>query len=224
MTRLSSVRCNGPMIGADRGDLWRWEGFDPARLDHLMRGFGGPWWVAGGRALDLWLGRETRPHRDVDVAVLRGDQRRLRDALRRWDLFYASPDHCLLPLDIDQWLDPPIHGIWARQSSDAPWTCEFLLNEHDDLDWVYRRDPRVRKPLVEVGTTVSNGGRRLPVLSPEVVLLYKAHDLAAGKGTAKAEADFGTALPHLGHRAEVWLREALVKSVPGHPWLGRLAR
>ena len=29
------------------------------------------WWVAGGWALDLFLGRMTRPHHDVDVAILR---------------------------------------------------------------------------------------------------------------------------------------------------------
>src|SRR5215217_6159976 len=68
------------VIGFDYGDLWTWEDFDPSRLSSLMRSFDAPWWVAGGRALDLWMGRQTRAHQDVDVAVLRADQKQLHEA------------------------------------------------------------------------------------------------------------------------------------------------
>jgi hypothetical protein len=59
------------VIGLDYPNLWEWEEFDPSHLLELMRGFAAPWWVAGGWALDLWLGRRTRDHEDLDVAVLR---------------------------------------------------------------------------------------------------------------------------------------------------------
>lgn len=59
------------VIGFDYGELWKWEDFAPSRLSSLMRSFDAPWWVAGGRALDLWMGRQTRAHQDVDVAILR---------------------------------------------------------------------------------------------------------------------------------------------------------
>jgi len=48
------------VIGFDYGDHWKWEDFDPSRLSSLMRSFHAPWWVAGGRALNLWMGRKTR--------------------------------------------------------------------------------------------------------------------------------------------------------------------
>src|SRR5438874_1630364 len=40
----------------------------------LMSGFGKPWLVAGGWALDLYVGRSTRRHNDVDLAIFREDQ------------------------------------------------------------------------------------------------------------------------------------------------------
>ena len=61
------------VIGLDYADLWRWEDFDPSPLSSLMRSFHAPWWVVGGKALELWMGRPTRAHQDVDVAVLRDE-------------------------------------------------------------------------------------------------------------------------------------------------------
>ena len=62
------------MIGFDYADLWRWEDFDPSRLSSLMCSFHAPWWVVGGKALELWMGRQRCAHQDVDVAFLRADQ------------------------------------------------------------------------------------------------------------------------------------------------------
>jgi hypothetical protein len=72
------------VIGFDYGDLWQWEDFDPSRLWSLMCSFDAPWWVARGRALDLWMGRQTRAHQDVDIAVLRADQKQLHEVFGGW--------------------------------------------------------------------------------------------------------------------------------------------
>jgi hypothetical protein len=40
------------------------------------------YWLFGGWAVDFWVGRVTRPHDDVDVAVRRVDQGRVDEALR----------------------------------------------------------------------------------------------------------------------------------------------
>jgi hypothetical protein len=44
-----------------------------------MAGYRRPWWVAGGWALDLVLGRKTRPHADLEISMLTGDQQALFD-------------------------------------------------------------------------------------------------------------------------------------------------
>jgi len=170
------------VIGFDYGDLWKWEDFDPSRLSSLMRSFDAPWWVAGGRALDLWMGHPTRAHLDVDVAILRADQKHLHETFGGWELYYSTPDHRLVPYRSECWLEEPLHGVWARPASDSPWLCEFLLNEHEGQQWVYRRNPAVRKPLAEVGFMASAGG--VAILVPEIVLLYKAHELTKKDGLA----------------------------------------
>jgi hypothetical protein len=45
---------------------------DAANLEH---------WFFGGWAVDLWVGRLTRPHNDIDVLVWRHDETRIHDAL-----------------------------------------------------------------------------------------------------------------------------------------------
>lgn len=45
---------------------------DAANLEH---------WFFGGWAVDLWVGRPTRPHDDIDVLVWRHDEGRVHDAL-----------------------------------------------------------------------------------------------------------------------------------------------
>jgi Aminoglycoside-2''-adenylyltransferase len=202
------------VIGLDYPDLWEWEQFDPSRLLELIRSFAAPWWVGGGWALDLWLGRETRTHQDVDLVILRGDQHKLYDTLHRWELYYATTDHRLLPLRLGHWLEPPLHGVWARRAPDAPWLCEFLFNEHEGAEWLYRNNPAGRRPLAEMGS-VNSGG--IPVLVPEIVLLYKAHEQIE-----KDEADFRATLPHLSPSATAWLVRALEETTPEHPWVAQL--
>src|SRR5260370_34929395 len=45
-----------------------------------------PWWIAGGWALDLFLGIQTREHEDIDVQILRRDQHPIRGLLQTWDM------------------------------------------------------------------------------------------------------------------------------------------
>jgi hypothetical protein len=195
----------------DYAYLWAWEPIHPEEIADLLSGFARPWWICGGWALDLFLGRETRRHDDLDVAVLRRDQLRLFRHLRGWDVRYATPQHTLKAWDGEH-LEPPIHGIWARRSNEAnaPWTCEFLLNEHTDRDWIFRRNEGVTRSLDEVG------GKRdgVPFLRPEIVLLYKASE-----PSPKNEADFAAVRPHLAQTAIHWLREALEVIDSRHPWV-----
>ena len=202
------------MIGFDYGYLWEYEEFDAVRLLQVMADFDAPWWVTGGWALDLWMERQTRSHQDLDIAILRGDQQKLYRSLNQWELYYAAPDHRLLPLRSDQQLQPPIHGVWVRWAHDAPWLCEFLLNEHEGAHWMYRENPAVRMPLADIGITASDN---IPILVPEIVLLYKAHEQ-----TEKDEADFRAALPHLSPRSRSWLLRTLNESAPHHQWITHL--
>jgi aminoglycoside-2''-adenylyltransferase len=198
----------------DYADLLAWEPIHPKEMAELLAGFTRPWWICGGWALDLFLDRETRRHDDLDVALLRTDQVALFDHLRAWDLHYATPAHALKPWD-GRPLDPPIHGIWARHatSANAPWTCEFLLNEKRNGDWVFRRNEAIRRPLQEVGDERDG----VPFLRPEIALLYKA-----AEPSPKNDTDFSLVQPHLCREASLWLLAALESRDDRHPWIDRL--
>ena len=58
----------------------------PRQVCALLRAFDRPWWVAGGWAVDLFLGRRTRPHKDIEIALYRHDQSALQEHLAGWSL------------------------------------------------------------------------------------------------------------------------------------------
>ena len=54
-------------------DLDAWRAWHPDEAAHLLAGTEVPWAVAGGWAIDLHLGRQTREHGDLEVAIPRAD-------------------------------------------------------------------------------------------------------------------------------------------------------
>jgi hypothetical protein len=184
-----------------------WAPLAPQDVAEVLSDFPGPWWIAGGVALDLWLGRTTRSHSDVDVTVLRRDQAALRECLAGWDLHVAH-EGTLEPWD-GRRLELPLHELWARREPDGPWEAELLLAETDGDRWLFRRDPSISLPLAQAGDA--------HVLAPEIVLLYKAK-----APRERDEADFAAVAPALDERRRRWLRDAIARVHPGHPWLALL--
>jgi hypothetical protein len=122
-----------------------------------MRGFPHPWWVAGGWALDIFVGT-GREHGDVDVLVRRGDQQWIRRQLPDWDVQIAHAGR-LEPWPDGHDVDLPRSGFWARSDPDGPWQLQFLLGDHEADEWWYRRDPSIRMPLGEIGRVSASGIR-----------------------------------------------------------------
>lgn len=199
---------------SDLAELWAWEPPEPRDLPSVLAPLRAPWWVAGGWAIDLFLGRATRRHPDLDVALLRRDQHALHDCLPGWELRYATPEHTLESWPPALTLELPVHGIWARRPKSRGWTCEFLLDEADGNEWRYRRDPRVTLPLQRLGLTSADD---VSFLAPEVVLLYKSK-----APLPKDDADLDAVLPALDDEARGWLADALARADPQHAWLDRM--
>jgi hypothetical protein len=172
------------------------------------------WWIAGGWAIDMWLGRTTREHADLDIAILRRGQRAFWGRLAAWDLHLATSPGVLEPWPAHDDVPVPLHAVWCRPGGTSDWAFELLLNDSDATHWLFRRDHAVRMPLDDIALTSDDG---IPYLVPEIVLLYKAknvreHDVE----------DFDVTLPSLEARQRAWLRDAIAAAHPGHPWLERL--
>ena len=79
-----------------------------------------PWWVAGGWAIDMFLGKHTRPHVHLDIATLRRDQLAIQQYLcsRGWDLHMVMEPGVMRPWPEGELLDPSRHAVWCRPSLD----------------------------------------------------------------------------------------------------------
>lgn len=171
------------------------------------------WGFCGGWAIDLFLNSITRLHKDVDVAILRTDQSIVFDFLRQrgWILEKAL-EGTLIPLQEGEFLTLPIHTIWCRHTSHYPDFLEVLLNESEGDQFLFRRDRSLQYPLNKAFLTSPSS---LPILAPEIVLLYKSNDLK----NADNSQDFQHTLPMLSDQRKQWLAEALQKLSPEHEWL-----
>lgn len=196
---------------------WHWLPVSCAQLVALLEDAPFPWWICGGHAIDLFLGRATRPHGDIDIGILRGDQPALFARLPAYEIHLAQSGRLreLSPAERRSGtMGPDHHGLWCRPRGREAFSFEVLLNDGDRDEWVYRRSPALRRPLAEVVAHTPDG---TPYLAPEIQLLFKAKE-----PRAKDAADFAAAAPALDAPRRTWLREALARCHPDHPWIAAL--
>ena len=197
------------MTGAGLGP---WEPFAVETVQRLLAGAGVTWWLSGGEALDVFVGRHTRAHADIDISLVRSDLGAFRRHVEARLELQIAHDGWLRELRDDRLADD-VHGLWARDPGGGPWRLQVNLEPVEDGEWVYRRDPRVRLPLSRV--IRHRGG--LPFVSPEVQLLWKAKDTRP-----QDELDFETVVPLLATRERRWLAGAIARSHPASAWPDRL--
>ncbi len=94
----------------------------PVEVTELLRSAACPWWIAGGWAIDLHVGRQTRAHEDLDVLILRDDQSVMQQALYGWDLHAADPPGSLRGWRPGEVLSAQEHDIWCRRTPASPWS------------------------------------------------------------------------------------------------------
>jgi len=190
-----------------------WEPTHPREAARLFASLTSRWWIAGGWALDLFMGMESRPHGDLDIGVLRREAAQVIEALRDWELFEAQ-DGRLLRLHQRE-PRPQVNSLWCRPRGGSRWVFELLLDDSDGEAWVFRRQRDIRRPLA---AAIRRDRTRIPYLAPEIGLLYKAQRPRAGD-----ELDFRNVAPRLDDGARAWLHDALTRIEPDHPWLEALA-
>lgn len=192
-------------------DLGPWTALEPADAARALDGVAVPWWIAGGWAVELHLGRRTRPQEDIDLGVWRDDVPAFTSGAAGWE-FHAAKDGRLTPHPPGAALPCGAHILWARRPG-GPWSLELLAEDRRAGWWTYRREPRVRRPA----DTLTRAVGAFRVIAPEVQLLYKSKDVRP-----KDQADFDLVAPTLDAPARRWLAEALAVAIPGHRWIAAL--
>lgn len=201
-----------------------WQPWLPDEATSFFSTLAAPWWIAGGWAIDLFLGTQTRTHEDMDILVLRRDQDAVRMLLHGWDVQEAHPELLPCAWPFQEWrlgtpLPASVHDIWCRPHEHAPWTFQLMITDTDatntiDDQWIFRRNAQIRGTLAAMGRKTTQG---IPYLAPEIQLLYKSKGLRS-----KDEADFASVLPALDMESQRWLAHSLTLVHPGHPWLAKL--
>lgn len=203
---LSITRWDGPSIAA-------WDAWTPWDVAARLEGLAVPWCVVGGWAIDLAVGRTTRPHEDLEIAVLRRDVGAIRERLRGCALHVAGGGE-VRRLEPAEEAPPHLHQHWVLDLEADRWRADVMAEPGDGETWVYRRDPSLRAPRASMVGVTAEG---VPYLRPHGVLLYKAK---AARPKDRRDLDAVVGAMDAGERR--WLTAALERFHPDHRWIDRL--
>lgn len=212
-----------------------------ARVFLTNQGF--DWYVCGGGAIDAFLGKQTRIHKDLDIAVFWEDRNSIvalmlaegwrvfeacgggvihelfevqqRSEKRNLFCFTSNEKRCKLePIGDDKYR----FGFEKKEQKDFSY-IEFLFNQRDE-EYLYLPGNANLKRKLNKALLKSNG---VPHLAPEVVLFYKSRYLEYSPDTLDHFQDFDVSLPFLDDEQKQWLGQSLKKEyVNGHEWLKKL--
>ncbi|MFI7234519.1 nucleotidyltransferase domain-containing protein [Streptomyces cyaneofuscatus] len=191
----------------------RWSSsWTPGEVARRLAGIDVPWYVAAGWALDLFRGRQTRTHGDIEIGIPAARFPEVRDRFpgyvfdavgsgRIWE--DASPE-----------VLAAVHQTWLRDPATGDYLLDVFREPHDGDTWICRRDEEIRLPYGEIIRHSQDG---IPYLAPELVLLFKAKHRRP-----KDRADFDATVPYLTPAQRATLTGLLTRVHPGHPWLADL--
>lgn len=192
-------------------DLGRWDPLDLAEAIELFEEANFRWWVTGGHALELHLGRSWRSHSDVDISFCRQSAGAVRDLLADWDIHVAAAGR------LSPWSGEPLrteanqNNLWCRRSRSEPWSLDLTVSSGDENSWIFRRDPSHRVPWERAVLRSPSG---VPYLAPDLQLLFKSKD-----PRPKDELDLVEVVSVLDASRCAALAEWLADD---HPWQARL--
>ena len=206
----------------------------------VMGNMNAKWCFAGGWAIDLFLGKESRPHKDLDIVVFKNEINEVISYMKSKGWRIETPTRQgFLPVTEENVSELEMDNMWCMNEAypldylkvDEQGSCNFyqyerevqeefdflevLLNSTEDGYFIYEQNPSVR---LEMSRAIfENNG--LPYLAPEIVLLYKSKYLSEDN-----QADFDLVTAKLNSEQIKWLKEALTNEYGSdHPWAMELS-
>ncbi|MEU3405418.1 hypothetical protein ABZ766_15985 [Streptomyces sp. NPDC006670] len=191
----------------------RWSScWTPSEVARQLAGIGTPWYVAAGWALDLFRGRQTRAHGDIEIAIPAAGFPEVRDRFPGY-VFDAAGSGRIWE-DATPEVLAAVHQTWLRDPATGNYLLDVFREPHDGDTWICRRDEKIRLPYSDIIEHTQDG---IPYLAPELVLLFKAKH-----ARRKDQADFDATVPHMSPVQRETLAELLERTHPGHPWIADL--
>jgi hypothetical protein len=187
---------------------------DVLAVTRLFDDFSGVWVVCGGWALDLFIGRQTREHEDLDVAIDSGAQHLVHAQLAGWRLS-AKLKRASLRWSPGMQLGWPEYEITALCRGHRPSHFHVILNDLYDDTWRLPMYAGLERTAPHWRLYTDDG---IPFVAPEVALLDKNR-----MHRPKDESDLQAALELMDAEQRAWLRGALERFAPRDPWIARLA-
>lgn len=207
------------------------------QANELLKNQGFEYAFCGGWAIDLFLGKETRTHGDIDILAYWPE----RDKIIEWawsqeflvyemlgggkvhritdvrdqvvckrNIFCCTPDCELVSLTATE--EENIYFLDFQHTGLKKLNfLEFLFNGKKDGDLLYARNEAIKQALEEA--VLYRDG--IPYLSPEMCLLYKSTDTER----EGYQDDYDRAMAVMDRRQKRWLNDALTVMYPqGHKW------
>lgn len=201
--------------------------------------------ICGGLALDLFIDRNFRQHIDIDITVFDKDRSKVAKFLmdRQWEI-YTSPRNInslklmSSPVDTGILTERCIYAIKPdcslyKKKEIGMNTFEYKLNGiQQKFDFIDIRFNCEKNGYLVCNTNTSIQRSmekailyksKIPYLSPELVLFFKAFTYLEPAYKVKNQIDFDTIVPLLSCESRSWLFAALKKTfVNGHNWIERI--
>ncbi|MFF2750577.1 nucleotidyltransferase domain-containing protein [Kitasatospora sp. NPDC058048] len=191
----------------------RWSScWTPSEVAQRLAGIGTPWYVAAGWALDLFRGRRTRAHGDIEIAIPAAGFPEVRSRFPGY-VFDAAGSGRIWE-DAAPEVLAAVHQTWLRDPVTGNYLLDVFREPHDGDTWICRRDETIRLPYPDIILRTRDG---IPYLAPELVLLFKAKHVRR-----KDQSDFDATVPHMTPAQRATLTGLLARVHPGHPWLAAL--
>lgn len=177
-----------------------------------MSGATVPWYVAAGWALDLFHGRQTRKHGDIEIAIPAAKFHEVRDRFAGYAFDVVGSGRIWPNASLD--VVAATRQTWLRDPATGNYLLDVFREPHDGNIWICQRDETIRLPYKDIIHHTDDG---IPYLAPELVLLFKAKHVRG-----KDQTDFDQAVPHMTPAQRATLAELLAHLHPGHHWLAHL--
>jgi len=192
-------------------------------LTTLMNGIDLDWHLCGGYAIDVFLGDETRKHKDIDVTITFADLNKCIDFFKSkgWRIEAPVGEGRLVPIEYAI-THPELNfnnlfcfrkqeSIPSAESTEIDFV-EVLFNRVSNGLFYYKRNHLITRSVEKAFVKVGD----LSILAPEIVLLYKSTD----SNNPDYQHDFDVSVGKLDQECLDWFVSAMNISYPqGHPWI-----